>query len=285
MSTLTKSITSVTANPWFDVLLFIIAILGIAGTVYFYYKGKREKLPYYYKTSTNIFQGLNDKFKDLNIFYADTSIKNMTVTFISFWNGGRETIRKEDIVHKVPLTIKMKEDYQILDVKMTCPDGDANNFSYSISEDLSSLNFTFDYIDRNNGVKFQILHSGLSSKSIELTGKIIGAGKITYFSDFQAAEVPSFISNRIHNHKHLKLIKTIFNAGAVSFVTICSILLLIMFYFAFTVSTSPIIKIIDIIMIVLLCVCILISAVILPNSLTKQVPPEFDLSYENDLFE
>ena len=130
----------------------------------------------YFETSTNIFKDLSDKFELLEILYKGQKIKNLTITKIIFWNNGKETIKKEDIVPSDPLVLEVDKGFQILDVKIF-PNNSSSKFTYSISDDLSTAKLDFDYIDKNEGAVIQISHSGYSSENIQLKGKIMGVGE------------------------------------------------------------------------------------------------------------
>ena len=141
---------------------------------------KKEKRPFYSTKSTNIFQGLTGKFKPLKIEYDGEEIENLTTTKLFLWNGGEETINKNDIAELEPLKIKVADNYKMLDVNILESSKIANNFKYTLSHDLSELLLTIDYIDINEGVVIQIIHTGKSEDDIELIGLIKGSGAPVY---------------------------------------------------------------------------------------------------------
>jgi hypothetical protein len=174
------NISLLTSNSWYNLFLSLITIFSFLGMIYFYYKSKKEKRPLFYLKSTPILGDLSEKYQTLQMTYNGTKIKNLTLTQISFWNAGNETIKKDDIAIKDPISIKTKNNTQILDVKMTTSENNQNGFDYDKSFDLTTLTLIFDYIDKNQGVSFQLLHTGLSSNDVELKGSVIGVGKPKY---------------------------------------------------------------------------------------------------------
>lgn len=163
-------------SSWLSILAFVIGIIGIFIGIYTLLD-KKEKLPHYAITSNNIIRDYVSMFKLLDIKYSDQEIKNFTITKIAFWNKGRETISKEDVVKSDPISIRVKEGYNILDKEIIGTNEDTNNFSLQESVDKSSVDINFDYIDKNNGIVIQILHTGKSSDDIEFCGRIKGVGK------------------------------------------------------------------------------------------------------------
>ncbi len=173
-------VAQIGTNPWLTVLGFIVAIIGIALTIIFYFKSKRVKSPCYAIKSYNIIKDFVSKFEALEMRYGGQIIKNLTVSKIVFWNAGSETIDKEDIVKADPITINIKDGYKILDQKIIATNNETNNFSLSGSIDQSNVNINFEYIDKNDGIVVQLIHTGNFDKDIKVQGRIKGAGNLKY---------------------------------------------------------------------------------------------------------
>ncbi len=157
-------------------LNFTIAIIGLFLAIFFYIKGKKVKLPYYAIRSHNIVRDLVSRIDSLEMLYAGERIENLTATKIAFWNAGNDTIKREDIPDKAPLTVTVKKGYKILEAKILHFIEEANQFSIPISEDKSHISIYFEYLDKNQGVIIQLLHTGKSKQDIEINGKIKGFG-------------------------------------------------------------------------------------------------------------
>lgn len=161
---------------------FFVGLLSLGGMVYLYFKGKKDKEPTYTQRSINIFKGLSEKLESLEISYEGKKVKNLTITKIAFWNKGKGTIKREDIVPSDPLTFEVADGYQILSIKIF-PNNKSNKFTYSTSDDLLTAKLDFDYLDENDGAIIQISHTGESGKDIRLKGKIMGTGPLLMKED------------------------------------------------------------------------------------------------------
>ncbi|WP_407281591.1 hypothetical protein V7O61_12505 [Methanolobus sp. WCC1] len=180
VSDFTHIVESLPSNPWISFLSIILAVLSILVTVFIYIKSKREKKPLYSSKSNNIFQGLSGKFKPLKIHFNEDSIGDLTVTKICFWNGGKETINSHDIPTSSPLKLTSTGDYKILDANILEISNKSNNFRCSLSSDLSEVPLFFDYIDKNDGVVIQLMHTGKSGDDIIFEGIVKGSGTPAY---------------------------------------------------------------------------------------------------------
>jgi predicted ATP-dependent endonuclease of OLD family len=112
-------------SSWLSILAFILGLFGISYT----FLHKKEKVPCYDIISNNIIRDFVSIFKLLEIKYSNQEIKNFTITKIAFWNKGRETIVKEDIVTLDPISIHIKDGYNILDKEIIGRNEKTNNFS------------------------------------------------------------------------------------------------------------------------------------------------------------
>jgi hypothetical protein len=122
-------------NPWLSLLSFILAVLGVALAIIFYFKGRKVKLPCYAVRSTNIVRNLVSKIESLEMLYSGEPIENLTVTKFAFWNAGRDTIDRRDIASADPLTFHVKRGYKILDAKILSEKKKSNKFSITTSPD------------------------------------------------------------------------------------------------------------------------------------------------------
>ena len=176
MNNFSQSIESIVANPWFTLLSFLIAIVGVITAVFYYYQGKKVKSPCYAIRSFNIVRDLVSKIKALEMLYSGKPIKNLTITKIAFWNAGRDTINSKDIPTTEPLIVRIREGCKILDAKIHSMKNPANRLLISTSEDQLSCKIEFEYLDKGEGGVFQLIHTDINDKNIEVKGLIKGAG-------------------------------------------------------------------------------------------------------------
>lgn len=204
MSSIQQFIESFVVNPWFVLVSFLIAIISIILAFIFHSKSKKVKLPYYSIRSINIVRDLIKKIEDLDILYDGQPVENLTITKIAFWNGGSDTINNQDIAVADPLTIVVKDNLRILDANILYTKNQANKLSLITSNDQSKINLIFDFIDKDEGVVIQLIHTGKSDEDIELCGTIKGAGKPIYKS------IPTLMNSSTSSTLSIKQVRYLF---------------------------------------------------------------------------
>ena len=206
MNNFSQSIELIVANPWFTLLSFLIAIIGVITAVFFYYRGKKVKSPCYAIRSFNIVRDLVSKIESLEMLYDGKPIRNLTVTKIAFWNAGRDTINNEDIPTTEPLIIRIGRGCKILDAKIHSVKNPANRLFISTSDDQLSCKIEFEYLDKGEGGVFQLIHTDINDINIEVQGLIKGAGSPTKkyipkiksnFFTFKSGSITSSTSKKV----------------------------------------------------------------------------------------
>ena len=191
MNSSSEFLGRITQDPWFEVLLFIVAVAAIVLSIAFYFKSKRQREPTYSTRSYNVAQNISPaRFESLILSYGETRIENFTVTKVLFWNSGRETIRVEDIAAREPLEIITEGEALILDANVIQRKPSTNGFEVRLSENQSSVELSFEYLDKDEGAVIQIVHTGTSGEDISMRGRIAGGGT-PVFKEFTEESVPS----------------------------------------------------------------------------------------------
>jgi hypothetical protein len=167
-------INDIINNPYFVLTGYIIGIIGIAVTVYSHIKNKKEKKPCFAINYFNLISKQIKEFSDLEIIYQDKPIDNLTISKFAFWNSGKETIYKNDLVKENPLRIVIKNNYIIYGFEIIFISEESNDFKLQLNKEKKEITITFDYLDYGQGVLLKILHSGNSRNDLDLNGKIIG---------------------------------------------------------------------------------------------------------------
>lgn len=157
-----------------SILSVAIGIISLIIGIFLSIKGWRFKRPKYFIRSNNLIQNFEDKLSGLVINYKGEPVKNLTVTKIAFWNHGRETINYSDIPDADPIRIEAKGDCKILHAEIIWIKNSANKFKVSEIDNYKSVKILFDYLDKNEGGIIQIVHTGKSSKDIEIKGCVKG---------------------------------------------------------------------------------------------------------------
>lgn len=171
----------VATNPWVVILLAGCTLVSVPLAVwglYVTYKQHREKRPCYTVESNNLILGLVHMLPDLEIKFHGygSPIANLTVTDITFWNRGRAAIRKSDIAKLEPLIISMAPNCLILNVLVVRRAKAENAFEVTRSQDRTHASINFDFLDHNDGVVIQVVHTGTSSEDVAVKGTVIEGG-------------------------------------------------------------------------------------------------------------
>lgn len=173
-------LSNISGNPYFNLLSIIAGVIGVVTlplSIYLYLRQKRERKPRFDHRSYEIIENLSSKITGIDVTYGGNSIPNLTITKIAFWNVGRETITTSDIPEKEPLGVRFDEGTEILDSSVVYQSTEANNFSITSAKGLNECEIGFDYIDCDDYVIFQILHSG-GTANIDFAGRVKGVGRI-----------------------------------------------------------------------------------------------------------
>lgn len=153
---------------------FFLAIASLAGLFVGIYAYPRKRLSYKYSTFSLVQNNIN-KLTNLQIFYKEQPIDNLSITNYVIWNSGNRSIRNSDIVPQDPLCISSNNnDTKILNIDIIKKNKVSTNTKLITSQNNHIV--TFDYLDNKNGVIIQIIHTG-NYFDILFNGDIIG-GKV-----------------------------------------------------------------------------------------------------------
>lgn len=178
MGDLSILLEEILRNPWVVLVGYILSIVSLILAILFYFKGKKEKKPKYFVTSRNLIRNYSSLYKMLSIKYNETPIDNFTVSTVTFWNEGKETIHGSDITSTEPILVKALNGKRIVDIEILYRSNNANQLNAQISGDSKYITITFDYLDYMDGVVIQVFHTGTSSDDICLLGTVKGYGQI-----------------------------------------------------------------------------------------------------------
>lgn len=163
-------------NPLVWTLLSFCTIAALIFAVFTWIKGKRRRIIKCVDSTFEIVRGGVNVIDGFKLLYNGVEIDNLTVTKFAIWNGGNETLNSSDVVKSKSLSISCSEDVTILDAKIIAENEKSNAFKIDLMDE-KKIQITFDYIDPQNGVVVQVLHTG-HSKDITVEMKIKG-GKMS----------------------------------------------------------------------------------------------------------
>lgn len=182
-----------------------IAILGVICAIVFFIKGKKSKKPTYMVATNNL---VRDSFKDIDsvqITYKRENITNLSVSKVTFWNAGKDTIQKFDVPKRFPIKITIKEGYRILDAKIIYQKNIANSIKAHLNSENNEVIISFDYLDFEDGFVLQIFHTADSSDEISVNGTIKTVRKLERRSNTDI--VTGFMRKFTHSRNVINILK------------------------------------------------------------------------------
>jgi hypothetical protein len=195
------TINSLASNPWITLGGFVIGLLGLVLAAVFYVKAKKERVPCYERSSKTLIEGVDKTLDGLQLHYRGQPQSRITVTKIVFWNEGRETIDKSDLVIADPIRVLCPLDVDILDIQVIQFSSSANAVklgSPSSSDEHQTYPIEFEYLDHRDYFLIQIIHNGDDTQPFKITGKVKGVSELLKVSSArvepQALKLVPFIS-------------------------------------------------------------------------------------------
>ena len=157
-------------NFWSFAIGVVGIVLGLYG-LYIAFRSKREKRPLYLSNSYEVVSGTH-AVEGMQITVHGTVVSSLTVTRISFWNAGRETMHRADIVAADPIRISpLNPDTTILGAKLAHVCRPVNDIQ--IAPAAHAVGITFDFLDHSDGCIVDLYHSLPSAFCV--TGTLKGA--------------------------------------------------------------------------------------------------------------
>jgi len=164
-------------NPWFNFVSLAIGVFGIFYSLYLTKKYAKEKRPCFNLRTIRILSTPNQiKENKIEIKYNGNPIKTLHLGTLSFWNDGKETIRKDDAIISSPLRLILPNDAMIFDFEII-ESRKENNFVINQLEN-NILSLDFDFLDYNDGVIINFFHTPAKANDIQFKGSFIGAKSI-----------------------------------------------------------------------------------------------------------
>jgi len=179
------TISSLASNPWITLGGSVIGLLGLVLAAVFYAKAKKERIPCYEYSNKTLIEGVDKTLDGLQLHYRGQPQSRITVTKIVFWNEGRETIDKNNLVIADPIRIICPINIDVLNIQITNFSSSTNAIKLGLpsnSDEYQSYPIEFEYLDYREYFVIQIVHNGDDSQSFCITGKIKGVSKFLRFS-------------------------------------------------------------------------------------------------------
>ena len=187
VAVLTNILLFLKENPYaWGVILFITLLLGFISI-----KQNIKKKQLSFIVETNYLIKRNEVTIDnLSISYANEQIDNLIISKVALVNNGNITISHDDIPKAAPLCITGGDDCRILSATVIA-ESNASSLCNVFVENQSTVNISFDYFDKKDGVVLQIIHTG-KNRHLNFCGKIKG-GEISVPARENASIQSAFI--------------------------------------------------------------------------------------------
>jgi hypothetical protein len=154
-------------------------VVGVVATLAVYLWSKRERKMVYTVTTANLVRPSVAGIAGLTVAFFGESVATVSVSRVTIWNKGREAVRKEDITASAPLRIVMRNGAAILHGEVLTMSRPSNQFRLlGRHSPASDVEITLDYLGRNQGAVVQVVHTGVDSSDIEVTGDLTDGGGI-----------------------------------------------------------------------------------------------------------
>lgn len=164
-------------NPYAWLILAVCTIFGAIYSFYASAKGKEKKEISYTINTYEIVRAGKNIIPEFEVLYRRKPVSNLTVSRIVIWNSGNRMLKSEDIVDVKPLSIISNDDGpEILDASIIKHSEEFNKFTVS-KMNPHCAEIKFDYMDKQDGIILQILHTG-SISDFTMDCKIKGGKKL-----------------------------------------------------------------------------------------------------------
>lgn len=158
---------------------WISGLLGIGGLIFgyvSYVRSRRRTKMAYVHLGEHLLGSTADSLPPLiDVLYDGIAIPRLTKTLVIIWNNGENTIDGADIVPKDPLRLQVGADGEILSVSLLKTSRAVTDIriAYAESTEANEALLEFDFLDANDGVVVEILHTS-TDRQPRISGTVRG---------------------------------------------------------------------------------------------------------------
>ncbi|MFH3100949.1 hypothetical protein [Citrobacter freundii] len=160
--------------------------------------------------------------KKINITYADVSVEKVSSSVFVIWNSGNKVISGNALKTIDPLRIEASDGVEILRSNIQKTNNKTSNIKIEIDpKNKNNLLISFDYLEKKNGFRIEILHTG-DRDSLQVKGTLI---------DVKPLKKRSSDLNKIFHlaFRDIKTLKNILILSGIIFAVILTLTLLYSF--------------------------------------------------------
>lgn len=160
-----------------DVIGSTIGLVGIVLAAVFYFRGKEQSLPYYTVFNSTLIGKSGRNFPEkLVIEYDGKPVPSLSTSTIFFWNRGRKTLDKSDVVSSDPIMLHFKDDpgaaVRVLEIRSITVTRDV--IGVYAHSDGNRVELDFEFLDQADGFALTVLHTGGAQARVSCSGTIKG---------------------------------------------------------------------------------------------------------------
>lgn len=204
----------------------LIGLVGIVIAIITYRKSKIGQRLVYQSSSTRIIGRNQNTPEEIQIFFHGKEVPRVIKTSLVIWNSGNETIKNSHVTKEDPLRIQFEESESIISYRILKETRRTNKVNFVLDQ-KNKLLFNFNYLDPNDGVRVEILHTD-DKNSVEFKGTVIGMKQ----------DIKSWNTERGVKRKSMKLPflkkdllrKTMYSMMLLSGVVLCMLGIVFKFY-------------------------------------------------------
>lgn len=176
--------SNIRAMDWGFIGTILSIVFGVAAVISIVVAikiAKRRKPAWAYKTTKIIGLG-TDAPPELKLVFNERVVPDVYRTILIFFNKGNESIRQNDVTDKVALCFCGAEILREPNIVAVSKQEIRLSVRRIVKNNDNGLEIDFVYLDRNDGVVLETLHT--KCDQIRCEGNIIGVGTPKYMGDF-----------------------------------------------------------------------------------------------------
>lgn len=151
--------------------------LGVIALLYALYEGTKKRGPrlaFQHIGSRLIGESADLLPDELEVTYAGSVVKNLSLTRIVIWNSGRSPLRNSDVPATDRIKIYFQDESEILRAEVTQVTRDVNALSIEVdSVNRKYVEVRFDFMDPGDGSLISVWHTSQKTAP-KLSGTVIG---------------------------------------------------------------------------------------------------------------
>lgn len=171
------------------IIAIIFFIIGLIPTYYFYKKSIRIKEPIYSIKSVNVISDYASTYPNLTVSYIGEKVKSFTVSKVLFFNRGAIALDRDDLAPLNPLRIEVSSG-KILDATVLQVNNPSSDFTVDLNRAFQLFMIDFDYLNQHQGAVIEVIHTGLSSRDIDVVGDMKDVKKLGRLSPLSMRIAP-----------------------------------------------------------------------------------------------